>query len=145
MPGPPPSRNPRRRNARPDWRVLPAAGRDGRAPRWPLPPVDEEKENAKRRGALWRQLWATPQAVAWEALGWTRIVARYTQLVLEAEQPGASTGLLAEVRQLEDRIGLTPMSMKRLQWEVGPVLVDEPRDEPAKVTQLDEYRDLYVG
>lgn len=140
MPGPPPSRNPRRRNARPDWRVLPAAGRDGEAPSWPL-----SGRNTKARSALWEQLWSTPQAVAWEALGWTRVIARYTKLLLDAEKPGASTSLLAEVRQLEDRIGLTPMSMKRLQWEVGPVQVEEPKDEPAKVTSIDEYRQLYTG
>lgn len=100
---------------------------------------------------LWAALWKTPQAVAWEALGWTRVVARYTRLVLAAEAMDGGAGLLAEARQLEDRLGLTPMSMKRLQWEIGPHQIlgdeeDEPGpapDRPAKVTQLDEYRELY--
>lgn len=68
---------------------------------------------------------------------------RYTKLLLVAEQPGAATGLLAEVRQLEDRLGLTPMSMKRLQWEVGPPQIVEPDRPQAEVTQIDEYRQLY--
>jgi hypothetical protein len=28
--------------------------------------------------------------------------------------------LLSEIRQLEDRLGLSPMAMRRLQWDVEP-------------------------
>ena len=135
MPGPAPNPQARRRNARPDWRALPAAGRSGRAPSWPI-----GKANRKQ-SALWRSLWATPQAVAWEELGWTRTVARYVQVLLVCEGPECSAAMLSEARQLEDRLGLSPMAMKRLQWEI----TDRPKQTSggdAKVTSIDRYRDL---
>src|SRR5437868_2876321 len=113
MPGPPPSRNPRRRNARPEWRQLPATGRTGDTPPWPLTAA------LKAELALWEELWKSPQAQAWEELGWFRIVARYTRIASRSEKRGAPATLLSEARQLEDRLGLNPMSMKRLQWEVA--------------------------
>lgn len=77
--------------------------------------------------ALWSELWSTPQAVAWEQLGWTRVVARYCRIVVEAEKPGAPSGVMTEARQLEDRLGLSPMAMRRLLWKV-----DESGDEVAE-------------
>lgn len=129
MPGPPPKKNARRRNARPDWVKLPAGGRTGDPPAFPIaPPVDTNPETGETRqaehpeglDALWAELWSSPQAVQWDALGWTRVVARYALLVLASERPRASGKTLEEVRHLEDRLGLSPMAMKRLQWEVGP-------------------------
>ncbi len=73
-------------------------------------------------------MWATPHAVAWERMGWTRTVARYCRLLLSAEEPDAAVTLLGEVRQLEDRLGLSPMSMRRLLWEVVEDEVAELRD-----------------
>lgn len=130
--GPPPKRNARRRNARPEWRTLPAAGRDGDPPPFPL------AEPSVEVLALWLDLWRTPQAVAWESLGWTRTVARYTRLVLEAESGDAPVALLGEVRQLEDRLGLSPMAMKRLQWEIAVVPVED--EGVSGVADLDAYR-----
>lgn len=135
MPGPPPSRNPRRRNARPDWRALPAAGRKGEAPKWPL------ASRVKGSVDLWRDLWSRPQAVAWDEDGQERVVARYVLLVLEAEKPDASAALLSEVRQLEDRIGLNPLAMKRLLWEVVDLPAGDGDD--GEVIDLDDYRELY--
>jgi hypothetical protein len=60
-------------------------------------------------------------------------VARYCLLVVEAEGPGATAALLAEVRQLEDRLGLTAPAMQRLQWEIAE---REPKAPAAE--ELDE-------
>lgn len=145
MPGPPPNKHARRRNARPDWVSLPAEGHKGRIPAWPLPgmvaedgvPSSRPKATAAER-ALWRQLWRTPQAEQWSDLGWTRAIARYCRMVVLSEQPKASASLISEVRQMEDRLGLTPMSMKRLQWEVdSEVAVDSGPDD---VARMDDYR-----
>lgn len=132
MPGPPPNPNARRRNKRPEWRTLPATGRAGDPPEFPLP-----RPSVAVR-VLWIDLWRTPQAVAWDALGWTRLVARYAKLLIAAEKSNATAAILAEVRQLEDRLGLSPMAMKRLQWEIGDVPVAQ--EEDADVASLDEYR-----
>lgn len=134
MPGPAPTKNPRRgQRGRPDWRKLPAKGRKGRTPKWPLP--GEPGDGVR---ALWADLWRTPQAVAWEDFGWTRVVARYALTVYAAET-GATAAVMAEARQLEDRLGLNPMAMRRLLWEI----VDESADvqeTPAGVTSLDARR-----
>lgn len=134
MPGPPPDRNARRKNARPDWRNLPAEGREGPAPEWPVGKPSEESAE------LWASLWATPQAAAWEDLGWTRVVARYASIVLACDKPDVPASLLGEARQLEDRLGLSPMAMKRLQWEIGPPALAEVA---ANVSNIADYRDLY--
>ena len=125
MPGPPPKHpaQRRRRNNKPDLLALPAEGRKGRAPKWPLP------EQSKAEAKVWVEMWHTPQAAAWERLGWNRTVARYVRFLVEAEKPESSVALLSEVRQLEDRLGLTPMSMLRLRWEVKADEVAEKREE----------------
>lgn len=116
MPGPPPNPNARRTNARPDWVKLPSEGRQGAPPKWPLL-VPEGKELADYVSGIWRDVWATPQAAMWERLRWTRTVARYV-LVLAMAETTAKRDPLSEARQLEDHLGLTPMSLKRLQWVI---------------------------
>jgi hypothetical protein len=122
MPGPAPKYDPVRRNARGGPLQLPAEGRKGKAPAWPLPgePAEEERE-------AWAELWRTPQAVAWERLGWTRTVGRYCRVMVAAEQEGASAQLLAQATALEDRLGLTPKAMRLLLWEVVADEVAEQR------------------
>jgi hypothetical protein len=106
--------------------LLPAAGRRGRPPAWPL------EEQTPRERVLWRALWRAPQAVAWEQLGWPDVVARYARVVAEAERPGAGPSVRAEARQLEDRLGLSPVAMLRLRWAIG---TPEPQ-----VAVLDDIR-----
>lgn len=127
MPGPPPKHpaQRRRRNNKPDLLALPAEGRKGRAPKWPLP--SQTDAEAK----VWTETWHTPQAAAWERLGWNRTVARYVRFLVRSEDPKSTVALLSEVRQLEDRLGLTPMSMLRLRWEVKADEVAEKRGEAA--------------
>ena len=49
------------------------------------------------------------------------VVARFVLKSLEAELPDAKITLLGEVRQLEDRLGLNPLALKKLQWRISPV------------------------
>jgi len=100
---------------------LPAEGRKGQAPAWPLGDQSEAESSA------WVELWATPQAVAWARLGWTRTVARYCRVMLEAEESGAQPALLAQATAMEDRLGLTPKSMRLLLWEISSDEVAEQR------------------
>lgn len=123
MPGPPPKKNARRRNARPDWVALPANGRKGKTPRWPL---------GGRTPRGWVELWRSPQAVMWERGGNELLVARYLVLRNLIQRPASvdeiNAAALSELRQMEDRLGLSPMAMKRLQWEIGEVAQDESDD-----------------
>lgn len=132
---PTPKFEPVRRNPRTGPVILPANGRPDPAPEWPLaePPDTEEQ-------AAWRDLWRTPHAVMWEQLGWTRTVARYCRVMVAAEQPGAKITLMAEARQLEDRLGLTPRAMRALLWQVAPDEVAEKRDEKQGKSARDRMR-----
>jgi hypothetical protein len=135
VPGPPPKADSERRRRNvlsTSTTFLPAEGRDGETPAWPL------SKARKAEADLWKKLWITPQAAAWEALGWDRTVARYCRLLVDAEKTGAMTTLLAEVRQMEDRLGLTPMSMLRLRWQIAVDQVAEVRgpDAPAPARRL---------
>ena len=119
MPGPAPKPDAqrRRRNATIDTTRLPAAGRSGAAPKWPL------SKQRTGESVVWRDLWSTPQAVVWERLGWNRVVARYCRWTVAAYAADAPVSLLAELRQLEFQLGLTPMAMLRLKWQI---VVEEP-------------------
>ena len=120
----PPKQNPVRRNSRVGPLRLPAEGRKGATPKWPLP------KQLPGEKSLWADLWSTPQAVAWERLGWTRVVARYCRVVIAAESGDKDS--LSEARQLEDRLGLTPKAMRLLLWEIAADEVDDRRQQPRK-------------
>jgi len=125
-----PSENPVRRNARVGPLVLPAEGRRGLAPNWPLAGGASSAE-----ATLWAELWATPQAVAWEHHGWTRVVARYVRCALMAEE--LEKNALAEARQLEDRLGLTPKAMRMLLWTISADDLAEKRAEKTEAADDD--------
>lgn len=122
--GPPPKHptQRRRRNASVSMTKLPAAGRKGRAPKFPIPLAvvhdDATRTKMVRRleAEMWTELWKTPQAVAWEALGYYREVAQYVRWKVLGELGNLDAA--KEARQLSDRLGLTPLSMLRLRWEV---------------------------
>jgi hypothetical protein len=80
----------------------------------------------------WAELWATPQAAAWEQFGWTRVVARYCRIMVAAEERGAKTPLLNQATQLEDRLGLTPKAMRLLLWQIAGDEVGEKREAAPK-------------
>lgn len=170
--GPPPKDADQRarRNATVSMTALPSAGRQGPAPRWPLPSdvalqaqlkVAREREKVarfaaedehitareramrdrqhaaarekvlilasraraarKRETDLWRELWATPMAVAWERLRWTHEVALYVRFQALAELGDAKAAQEARLRA--ESLGLTPTSMQKLRWKVEDVKV----------------------
>ncbi|MBU5946798.1 hypothetical protein [Streptomyces sp. PAM3C] len=85
-------------------------------------------------GALWRELWKTPQAVMWEQLRWTREVAQYVRWKSRAEVGDLDAA--KEARQLGDRLGLTPLSLLRLRWKIsdpdeGSAVAPRARRRPA--------------
>lgn len=167
-PAPKPADQRARRNATVATTKLPAEGRTGKLPRWPLIPdivttarrdvwagkvddlayeLDERladgqpvgsverrldaareqlaihearlREQRKLERAVWRDLWRTPQSVQWERLGWTRDVAQYVRHKVLGELGELDDA--KEARQWSDRLGLTPLAMLRLRWEVEQV------------------------
>ena len=141
MPGPPPKpAGQRRRRNLPTVPTerLPADGRSGPVPPWPLSaPADDEL-------SLWESLWQSPQATVWERTGVARTVARYVRTVTRAESPEATGAILSEARRLEESLGLSPAALLRLRWEIvdGPDQIDGPveLDEVARMRKAEEIR-----
>lgn len=121
--GPPPNPHARRRNARVAMTQLPAEGRREPAPPWPLlpgrlPPRLAEWADviAAHELELWEKVWATPQAVAWERLRWPQEIGLYVRWLARAEFGDLEAG--KEARLLGDRLGLNPLALLRLRWEI---------------------------
>ncbi len=118
MPGPPPKTDAVRRNKKLPGVTLPASGPDGPAPVWPAgfdPTWSQQK--------VWDELWTLPQAHAWATLKAHRSVARYCELFapdfVEDEGKTTRSDNASELRQMEDRLGLHPLAMRRLEWTIS--------------------------
>lgn len=133
MPGPPPkpADQRRRRNATVPMVQLPLEGDTGPTPEWPLLSVTQAEL------MRWEALWKLPAAVMWRQARLQLVVARYVRDCLIVEEgnkaQGASAILKSEVRQQEDRLGLNPVSMMRLRWEVVHDEVSAARTEAAHI------------
>jgi hypothetical protein len=93
---------------------LPAAGREGPVPEWPL------SRAKKRELVLWEGMWCRPQAVMWERLGQHAEVAMYVRRLVEAEAPGSPVNLSTLVRQLSDSLGLSTPGLRANRWRIAP-------------------------
>lgn len=113
--GPPPDPNALRRDRDSgEWTLLPADGRPGAAPEFPLPdPTYREEE-------LWEVLWAKPQAIVWERNGQDLEVALYVRRFGEAERGDSPVTLTTAVRQMADGLGLTVPGMRANRWRIVP-------------------------
>lgn len=189
-PAPKPADMRARRNATFAMTRLPAEGRKGRAPAWPLD-ADLETETAIHEGKrvikaledelewatsardrsaqrrkldrakkalaekqamkaflarnekkLWADLWKTPQATQWEKLGWTREVAGYVRHKVKGE--GGSLDDAKEARQLSDRLGLSPLALLRLRWEIAETVEQAKAPTPRSRRNSSKYRNLKV-
>lgn len=116
--GPPPDPNALRRDRPTDaagWTTLPAEGRTGEPPEWPL------LGQSYREETLWKREWQRPQAVMWEAYGQQVEVAMYVRLMAVVEDPGnkANTSERQKLfRQYLDSLGLSVQGMLRNRWKI---------------------------
>ena len=95
-----------------EWTVLPADGRKGATPAWPL------SEQSVREAELWSDLWAKPQAIMWERFGQDLEVALYVRRFTEAELMDSRVNLSTLVRQMADSLGLTTPGMRANRWRI---------------------------
>ena len=125
--GPPPDPNALRRDRKSDgeWTILPAEGRAGDPPTWPL------RGQSEREAELWSALWAKPQAVQWEQLGQEIEVALYVRNLAQFELPGAPVNLGTLVRQQADALGLTIPGLRSHRWKIAAGQAGVNRDETA--------------
>jgi hypothetical protein len=125
--GPPPDPNSLRQvkaAERGGWRTLPADGRAGEPPEWPL------TEATDREWVLWEDLWVKPQAVVWEDMGQELEVALFVRTLAEAERPEARADIKKMIRGYLDSLGLSVSGMLRNRWKIAPsadaVVLDLP-------------------
>jgi len=138
--GPAPTSTERSHKAQADaqgWTTLPADGRDGPLPAFPLSaPSDREM-------ALWERLWETPQATMWEQLNQEFEVASYVRLLVRAEKPGSSAIVWGQVKQFAESLGLSVSGMQRNRWTIAPV--NDPADDqpatPSAVSSVTSLKD----
>lgn len=113
--GPPPDPNAlRRERDSGEWVTLPAEGRPGKPPRFPL-----TKQTARER-TLWKNEWSRPQAIMWERNRQELEVALYVRSVADAEKPGASANIRNLVKQLQEALGISLPGLHRNRWRIEP-------------------------
>lgn len=95
-----------------EWTILPAEGREGATPVWPL------TEQTDREADLWDDLWCKPQALMWERYGQAVEVALYVRRLVESEERGSFVNLSTLVRQMSDSLGLTTPGMRANRWRI---------------------------
>jgi hypothetical protein len=112
--GPAPDPNALRRDRKDDgeWRRLPASGREGDVPGWPL------SDASGRELELWASEWRRPQAVVWEENGQEVEVALFVRSLVDAEAPRATAATRTLVRQQMEALGLTVPGMARNRWVI---------------------------
>ena len=96
-----------------DWSLLPMEGRAGDPPELP-----GWREWTLQTRDWWAALWSTPQATMWDQTGRSMhtLALLHHELMVDAS---SSPKLSAEMRQHEDRHGLTPKAMLQLRWRVS--------------------------
>jgi len=125
--GPPPDPNAlRRERDKGEWTMLPATGRPGDAPVWPL------LGHSEREAILWGDLWRKPQALMWERYGQEIEVALYVRNLCQAELPGAPINLGTLVRQMADSLGLTTPGLRTNRWRIVNAVPAEAVPAPGK-------------
>jgi len=96
-----------------EWTVLPATGRDGPVPEWPL--ADE----TMRESVLWTAQWSRPQAVMWERQRQELEVALFVRSLVAAENAEAATNARTLVKQQMEALGLSSPGLRMLRWRIA--------------------------
>ena len=126
-----PDPNALRRDRKDDagWTTLPAEGREGAIPSWPLvDPLPRELD-------LWKQFWKKPQAIIWERNDQAFTVAMHIRTMAEAEITGANTNLRTLLRQQANELLLTIPALLSARIKIAEV-VEEVEQAPATVTPM---------
>jgi len=141
--GPAPDPNALRRDRKDDaaWTTLPAEGRKGKAPAFPLLDPDA------RELQLWTSYWKLPQALLWEHNKQELEVALHIRTFFEAERPDAASSLRTLVRQQMDALLLTIPSMHAARVKVAADEVAVKRSEvaPTKLSARDRLKAVDGG
>jgi hypothetical protein len=169
MAGPLPNPQSRRRNSPTRASTtLPAAGRKGRPPKCPYPLAEAGRTWWKWAWSLpqataWDKgaLYVVARRAALEddleilenvgdlsdIVGMAPVDAIAQLEFILGRLKGIASGrsqVMREMRELDNRLGLNPKAMADLRWAIDDDAEPKPKGRKAKVTKLDEYRDLYA-
>lgn len=135
--GPAPDPNALRRDRKDDaaWLTLPAEGRQGKTPSWPLLDPDP------RELQLWVSYWKKPQAVLWEHNNQHFEVALHIRTFFEAERADAVASLRTLVRQQMDALLLTIPAMHAARVKIAADEVAVKREEASAPVSRQSARD----
>lgn len=144
----PPGARRRRNTGQSEWQQLPAEGRRGKAPE---PRTDRVLGEIAKQ--YWETLWSSPMAVTFTDAD-IQPLTRLAVLVDDRARAESADGLLeivedyhgnevevivgrfaadGEIRQLEDRYGISPLARRRLQWEVSKAdVVEMPKRQGSR-------------
>lgn len=124
--GPPPSPSSGRSEKR-SWTDLPASGREGDAPDWPL------TEPTVREQVLWERWWRKPEALIWERDGSEDYVALTVRMFAEAEVERASAENRKTVRMMMADLYLTRDAKDRAGFRVvGDEVAAKAAEKPER-------------
>lgn len=130
--GPAPNPDARRRTTHPNspgmlgaWVELPATGRTGPPPDLPTPPPWLEKLDGwpVATRSEWKRIWETPQSTRFDQSGIS--LHQWAQQHAFIALMGPTAAGLAELRQIEDRHGLSPRALLQLRWRISTMPVEE--------------------
>lgn len=117
--GPAPDPNALRRDRdKSEWTHLPASGREGEPPAWPL------TRPRTRELALWADEWTRPQALMWEARRQELEVALYVRAVVVAEGPKATSSDRKLILSLMDDLGISGGGLARNRWIIDAAPIE---------------------
>lgn len=117
-----------------EWTDLPATGRAGAPPPWPL--LDELAGEA----TLWERQWARPQAVMWERNGQELEVALFVRALVVSEGPRASAADRSLVQRKMGDLGLTAPGLRALRWRIVEMAAPAARQSRARVSTRDRLK-----
>lgn len=109
----------RRNKDQSSWRGLPSEGRKGRPPKCPPEWEDTTKE-------WWKIIWRSPMATVWIESDIPALI----RLGWLLEHPKPTALIVGEIRQIEDRFGLSPKSRRMLQWQIAPADEEPEAEQP---------------
>ena len=111
--------------------ALPSEGYKRRPPAFPLPRINRydvdgfsasgTKAFRDRELAIWREIWKTPQAVAWstEPYRWPTI-GEFCRVKAAVElDAGSNASLVSRLREYRNEIGLSPDGLKTNGWAIS--------------------------
>ncbi len=121
------------------WTTLPAEGRKGAPPRWPL------YGQSEREVEMWASFWTKPQAVLWERDHLVEPVALFVRQFCEGELPMTSAENRKTIKAYLADLYLTSDSLKRGGYRIAADEVAEKREAKPAPRKSSRSRLKVVG